>query len=96
MMFASSDSRIIRSRWWFLLPIMMQFVGGIIAYYALRQDDPTKAKDCLWLGIILGAIGIAVPIISVALLVVFSVPIEQQIGIIPDDEITFLNSNLEI
>ena len=92
-----SSDKTIRSRWWFLLPITMQIIGGIIAYFALRHDDNAKAKDCLWLGIILGAIGIAVPIISITLLsIVFPASIEQPNGIIPDGELTFLNSNLEI
>lgn len=42
-----------RSRWWFLLPILVNIFGGVIAYYALRYDDPRKASDCLWCGIAL-------------------------------------------
>ena len=42
-----------RSRWWFLLPILVNIVGGVIAYFALRHDDPRKALDCLWCGIAL-------------------------------------------
>ena len=42
-----------RSRWWFLLPILANIFGGVIAYYALRYDDPRKASDCLWCGIAL-------------------------------------------
>lgn len=44
-----------RSRFWYLLPISLSIIGGAIAYFAIRQDDPTKAKNCLWLGIILFA-----------------------------------------
>ncbi len=46
-----------RSNWWFLLPIFVGLIGGIIAYFVLRQDDPNKAKNCLYLGIILAIIG---------------------------------------
>lgn len=42
-----------RSRWWFLLPILVNIIGGVIAYFALRHDDPRKALDCLWCGIAL-------------------------------------------
>ena len=42
-----------RSRWWFLLPILANIVGGVIAYYALKYDDPRRASDCLWCGIAL-------------------------------------------
>ena len=43
---------------WFLLPIIFGLIGGVIAYIILRRDDPRKAKNCLYLGIILGIIGI--------------------------------------
>ena len=47
-----------RSRAWFLLPIFFGIVGGIIAFFVLRHDDPSKAKNCLYLGIALMAVGI--------------------------------------
>jgi len=53
-----------RSNWWFLLPIFLGIIGGIIAYFVLRNDDPRKAKNCLYLGIILAIIGI---ILNIAL-----------------------------
>lgn len=48
-----------RSNWWFLLPILLGLIGGIIAYFVLRHDDSGKAKNCLYLGIALAAVGIA-------------------------------------
>ena len=48
----------IRSRWWYLVPIFFGLIGGIIAYFAIRRDDPQKAKKCLYLGIILTAINV--------------------------------------
>ena len=47
----------IRSRWWYLLPIFLNIIGGVIAYYALRKDDYAKAKKALILGIILLGVG---------------------------------------
>ena len=47
-----------RSNWWFLLPIFMGLIGGIIAYFVLRHDDPKKAKNCVYIGIFLALIGI--------------------------------------
>ena len=41
-----------RSNWWYLVPIFIGLIGGIIAYFALRHDDPQKAKKCLLVGII--------------------------------------------
>ena len=52
----------IRSRAWYLVPIFFGLIGGIIAYFAIRRDDPEKAKKCLWVGIILTVINIIVQI----------------------------------
>ncbi|MCE2499007.1 MAG: hypothetical protein J4F28_08520 [Nitrosopumilaceae archaeon] len=49
-----------RSRWWYVLPIFLDVVGGVIAYFVLRQDDPQKARNCLLLGIALFVIHVAV------------------------------------
>ena len=51
-----------RSRAWYLVPIFFGLIGGIIAYFAIRKDDPEKEKKCLWVGIILSAINIIVNI----------------------------------
>ena len=48
----------LRSNWWFLLPIFLSIIGGIVAYFVLRNDDPPKAKNCLYLGIALTAVSI--------------------------------------
>jgi len=49
-----------RSNWWYLVPIIFDGIpGGIVAYFAIRYDDPRKAKNCLYLGIIISAIGAA-------------------------------------
>ncbi|HEV2193305.1 MAG TPA: hypothetical protein VGR54_06795 [Nitrosopumilaceae archaeon] len=49
-----------RSSLWFLLPILFNIIGGVIAYFIIKDDDPSKAKNCLWLGIILSVISIAI------------------------------------
>ncbi len=49
-----------RSNWWFLLPIFLGLIGGVIAYFVLRHDDSRKAKNCLYLGIVLAILGIAI------------------------------------
>ncbi len=48
--------------WLYLLPIFLGIIGGIIAYFALRNDDREKAKKCLYLGLILLAVGILVDV----------------------------------
>ena len=52
-----------RSKAWWLLPIFFGVIGGIIAYFILRQSDPQKAKNCLYLGLVLMLIGIIFNII---------------------------------
>jgi Na+-driven multidrug efflux pump len=48
-----------RSNWWYLVPIIFDGIpGGVVAYFAIRYDDPRKAKNCLYLGIIITAIGV--------------------------------------
>jgi len=47
-----------RSNWWYLLPIFLGIIGGIIAYFAIRKDDLPKAKKCIYLSLIFFATGI--------------------------------------
>ena len=59
-----------RSVFWYALPLVFSIVGALVAYFILRKDDPTKAKNCLWVGICLG-------IFYVGYFVVFSVMLER-------------------
>ncbi|MCE9616915.1 MAG: hypothetical protein K8Q88_00935 [Nitrosarchaeum sp.] len=54
-----------RSNMWYLLPILVGLIGGVIAYWILRHDDPKKAKKCLYLGIALAIVGITINILIV-------------------------------
>ncbi len=54
-----------RSSLWFLLPIVFNIVGGIIAFFIIKEDDPKKAKNCLYLGIVLAAIPILLIVIPI-------------------------------
>ena len=45
-----------RSNWWFLLPIFLHVVGGIVAFFVLREDDVRRARNCLYLGLTLTAL----------------------------------------
>jgi cytochrome bd-type quinol oxidase subunit 1 len=55
-----------RSNAWFLLPIFFGMIGGIIAFFILRRDDPRKAKNCLYIGIVFMVIGIILNIMIAA------------------------------
>jgi len=52
-----------RSNMWYLLPILVGLIGGIIAYLVLRHDDPQKARTCLYVGITLAIVGIIINIL---------------------------------
>jgi len=93
-MILSSSGKTIRSRWWFLLPVILQLPGGIIAYFAVRQDDPAKAKNCLLLGATLTALWIAAIVIPVALLFALGTPIQDEHAwMLPPDEFSIINLN---
>ncbi len=47
-----------RSNAWFILPILLGIIGGIVAFIIIRRDDPKKAMNCLIVGIIFMGIGI--------------------------------------
>jgi len=37
---------------WFLLPIFLSIIGGMIGYYMLQDRDKQKAKGVLYVGIV--------------------------------------------
>lgn len=41
------------SWWWWLLPILMGWLGGLIAWIVNRDADPAKARQMLLVGIVL-------------------------------------------
>jgi len=79
-----------RSWVWFLLPVFVHIIGGVIAYYALKPDEPRMAKDCLYIGITLCAIQFG------TLLVILAVGFTFDNVITPgfDDKIWFPNSKI--
>jgi hypothetical protein len=54
------------SAWWYLLPIFLGFIGGIVMFFVLKDEDRGRAKGGLKLGIILTAIGFVLWLIIVA------------------------------
>ncbi len=47
-----------QSLWWILFPVFLQLIGGIIAYFVLRNNDPRLAKFCIQLGLLLQVINL--------------------------------------
>ena len=41
------------------MPIFLGVVGGLISYFVIRSDDPGKAKNNLYLGIVLTVVEVA-------------------------------------
>jgi uncharacterized membrane protein YeaQ/YmgE (transglycosylase-associated protein family) len=66
-----------RSNWWFLLPILLGLIGGIIAFFVLKNDDPQKSKNCLYLGIGLFIIGVIINLAIFGL----STPLEERFNV---------------
>jgi len=54
-----------RSKAWYVLPVIMGIIGGLIAYFAVKKDDPRLGKNCLIVGIIVFVINIGVGIVMV-------------------------------
>lgn len=54
---AKGERRHTKSR--YLLPIVLGIIGGLIAYFWVRNEDPKLARNCLILGFIISLIGIA-------------------------------------
>ena len=55
-----------RSNMWYLLPVLAGLIGGVIAYWVLRHDDPKKAKKCVYIGIALAIVGIVINMLIAA------------------------------
>ena len=66
-----------RSNWWLLLPILLGLIGGIIAFFVLKRDDPKKAKNCLYIGIVLFVIGLVINVAIFGL----AIPLENDISV---------------
>ena len=58
----ASQSPKVRRKTWYLLPIFLNIIGGVIAYFVIRHDDPQKAKRCLIIGASIFAVNIVVGI----------------------------------
>jgi len=56
-----------RNRWWYLLPIGLGIIGGLIAFLVLRKEDNDMARDCFIWGIVINTVAlVAYAIVSVS------------------------------
>ena len=53
-----------RSAAWYLLPIFLGLIGGIIGYFAVRHDDPSLARRLLYVGIGMLVAGIIFSVVA--------------------------------
>ena len=51
-----------RTRLWYLLPIFLSIIGGLIAYFIVRTSDPTIARNSLFIGIIVASVSCAIAV----------------------------------
>ncbi|MGD8431641.1 MAG: hypothetical protein PVG23_03600 [Nitrosopumilaceae archaeon] len=65
------------SNWWYLLPIFLSIIGGLIAYFILKDKNSKIAKRCLIIGAIMifGYSGISTAV--GAMIFVLGPPIEE-------------------
>lgn len=54
-----------RSGAWYLAPILLGLLGGIIAYVVVRHDDSRLAKNCLVIGIVITVMLWVLPVLLV-------------------------------
>ena len=66
---------------WYILPILLGVIGGIIAWLVNRDDDPVKARKFLVLGIVFLVIEIMVFAIWYVLILAAFMPYMFVIGI---------------
>jgi Trk-type K+ transport system membrane component len=68
---------------WYLVPIFLGIVGGVIMWLALRKEDPRKAKKGLIVAVIVHFIGLAIFLATTAFLASLSATIFPPITIPP-------------
>ena len=58
---ATTPKKVVSSIW-YLLPILLGIIGGLIAWAVTKDDDPVKAKKFLILGIIFVVVEVVIVI----------------------------------
>jgi len=48
------------TEWWYIVPIFFGFIGGLIMYFMVKEDNKKMANEGLVIGIVLSFIGLIV------------------------------------
>jgi|SRR2546427_8806779 len=48
------------TEWWYIAPIFFGFIGGLIMYFIVKEDNKKMANEGLVIGIVLSFIGLIV------------------------------------
>jgi len=75
------------SKWWYLVPIIFGIIGGLILYFAMRENSPKMAKNCLKIGIIVFIVTILVFIVTILVAIILTPFVD------PDSEKIFFQSS---
>ncbi len=52
------------SKLWYLIAILLGFIGGILAYVILKDKDPKMAKNALILGIVVTVVIVVLQMVA--------------------------------
>ena len=53
---------------WYLLPVFFLIIGGVISYFCLRKQDPSRARKTLIVGAVLSVIPILLLVVTVSVI----------------------------
>ena len=53
-----------RSKAWYLLPVFLGILGGIIGFFVMRHDSPKMARNSLIIGVANLVVGIIIGYVS--------------------------------
>ncbi|MBC8502086.1 MAG: zinc ribbon domain-containing protein [Nitrosopumilus sp.] len=69
---------------WYLLPILLGLIGGIIAWIAIRNRDSKRARNCLVVGIVISIIPIIVSFMGLDLISLPGSDIDDALSEFPE------------
>ena len=46
------EEKVKRSEWWYLLPLLFGLLGGLVAYFVVKEDNRRMANLCVAIGLV--------------------------------------------